>query len=266
MTDFRGNIEQWIRQAEPDYYVFFLKVWIPFNAWYVAELPDLKKKDSDIIKELQDHVNSKPRKIIENFLINSDYDSLEFQSHLAELHYFLEKNSLYHNSSRLSFKKLSLTENPIKFKKDLDEKGNLYKAEKTSSYFQAFIEEKSGKVILDFKQPRYQLDDLTKDNDYIRLNNKKIQNKILDHYKDIDPRKPINLLSASSDKTKYILLKSKNSCKFINDKENVAKGCIKILYSLRCMLFHGEIEPNNSNRPVYQHAYYLLRLLLKELH
>jgi len=266
MTDFRGNIEHWIRQSEPDYYLFFLKVWIPFNAWYVAELPELKKKDSDIIKQLQDHPNSKPRKIIENFLSNTGYDSLEFQSHLAELHYYIDKNILYNNSNRLSFKNLVLTENPTIFKRDIDEKGNLYKTEKTSSYFQAYIEEKSRKVILDFKQPKYNVSDLIKDSDYVRINNKKIQNKILDHYKDIDPKKPISLVSTSTDKTRYILLKSKNTCKFINDKVTVAKGCIKILYSLRCMLFHGEVEPNNANKPIYEHAYYLLRLLLKELH
>lgn len=26
MTDFRGNIDHWIRQAEPDYYVFFVNL------------------------------------------------------------------------------------------------------------------------------------------------------------------------------------------------------------------------------------------------
>lgn len=31
------------------------------------------------------------------------------------------------------------------------------------------------------------------------------------------------------------------------------------------MLFHGEIEPNTTNKTVYEHAFYLLRLILKEL-
>jgi len=43
MSDFRGNINNWIRLSEPDYYMFFLKTWIPFNAWYVVEMPQHKK-------------------------------------------------------------------------------------------------------------------------------------------------------------------------------------------------------------------------------
>jgi hypothetical protein len=50
MTDFRGNIDHWIRQAEPDYYVFFVKAWIPFNAWYIAELPNLNKRTLKLFK------------------------------------------------------------------------------------------------------------------------------------------------------------------------------------------------------------------------
>lgn len=265
MTDFRGNIDNWIRHAEPDYYVFFLKVWIPFNAWYVAELPALKKRDSEIIKELQDNINSKPRKVIENFLLKSNHDAVRFRSHLAELHHYLDKNILLHNSKRLSFRELSLTVNPITIKKDVDSKGILYKAEKTSSYFQAYVEEKGGKVMLDFKQGKYLSEDLKRDNDFTRLSNKKIQERIFNYYLEIDPKKSIDLVSKSAIKSQTIYLESRNSCKFINDVETVAKGCIKILYALRCMLFHGEIEPNNNNLPVYENAYYLLRYILKEL-
>lgn len=267
MSDFRGNIDHWLRQSEPDYYLFFLKAWIPFNAWYVAELPQLKKKDSDIIKELQDNVNSKPRKIIENFLTNStDYESLRFQSHLAELNHFLEKIPLTHNGHRLSFRTISLTENPDKFKKYLDEVDNVYKAERTSSYYQAYIENKGGKVLLDYKSPIYSLEGLSKDSDYIRLKPTKIQNKIYSLFQEIDPKKPISIISTSTNKKDFILLKSKNQCKVISDFETVAKGCIKVLYALRCMLFHGEVSPTNANKPVYEHAYYMLRLMIKELH
>lgn len=149
MTDFRGNIDHWIRQSEPDYYLYFLKAWIPFNAWYVAELPHLKNRDAEIIKELQNNTNSKPKKIIENFLSNDNYQDQNFRAHLAELHYYLERTPITHNGRRLSFKNLTLATNPKKFAKNTDLHGNVYKTEKTSSYFQAFIEAKSGKVLLD---------------------------------------------------------------------------------------------------------------------
>jgi len=267
MNDFRGNIDHWIRQSEPDYYLFFLKAWIPFNAWYVAELPHLNKSDRKIIKELQDNTNSKPRKTIESYLTNRDStDSKKFRIHLAELHRNLESKRFIHNGSLLSFTSLQLTQNPKKFAKDIDSNGNIFKAESKSSYFQALIVDKSGKTTLDFKIPHFNIEELRKDTDFIKLDDRKIQSKILKCYEEINPEKPTNLVSLSKEKDEFISLASKNQINFINDPTTIAKGCIKILYSLRCMLFHGEVEPTNSNKPVYEHAYNLLRFLIKELH
>ncbi len=260
-----NNIKLWFEQAEPDYYMFFLKAWIPFNAWYVNEYPSLKKKDSDIIKELQDHFDSKPRKIIKNFLDNTaEHDALKFQNYFAELHFQLDKIHLTHNGSRLSFRNLSLSENPVKYKHDTDDKENVYKTEKTSSYCQAYIEAKGGKVLLDFKKPTFDLEELQKDTDFIKLD-KKIQTKILNLFKVIDPKKPISVISESSLRKDYLILKAKNTCKIIQDTETVSKGCIKVLYALRCMLFHGEVAPTETNKKVYENAFYLLKLIINEL-
>jgi hypothetical protein len=260
-----NNIKLWFDQAEPDYYMFFLKAWIPFNAWYVNEYPSLKKKDTDIIKELQDHIDSKPRKIIKNFLDNTtEHDALKFQHYLAELHFQLDKIHLTYNGNRLSFRNLSLAENPVRYKNDTDDKGNVYKTEKTSSYCQAYIEAKGGKVLLDFKKPTFDLEELKKDTDYIRLE-KKMQTKILSLFEAIDPKKPISVISDSSLKKDYLTLKAKNTCKIIQDTETVSKGCIKVLYALRCMLFHGEVAPTETNKKVYENAYYLLQLIINEL-
>lgn len=265
MSDFRGNIDHWLKQSEPDYYIIFLKGWIPFNAWYVAELPHLNRNDSRIIKELQDNPNSKPRKIIEGYLSRDDYDSQLFKSHLAELHYHLERQSLHHRGHKISFKSVSLSTNPKIFDKFADTNGNVFKVEKTNTYFQAFIEAKGGKVLLDVKQPKYIYDDLEKDTAFIRLSDVNIQNKIKELYRLIDPDLPICLIKTHSSKNDVTVLKSKNTCKIINDHITVAKGCINILYALRCMLFHGEIEPINANRPIYEHGYHLLRFVIKEL-
>jgi len=267
MTDFRGNIDHWLKQSEPDYYLFFLKAWIPFNAWYVAELPHLEKKDRRIIKELQDNPKSKPRNIIENYLVTQDKpDAIKFRTHLAELHHFLEAKSLKHNGSKLSFTNLSLTENPIKFEKDTDSYGNVYKSEKKASFFEALIVDRDEKTIMHFKQFQYNLEELKKYNDYIKISDKRIQTKITNCYAAIDPNKPISLVSISKSKSHSITLNSENKINFINDPTTIAKGCIKVLYALRNMLFHGEIEPISSNKPVYEHAFYMLRLIIKELH
>lgn len=265
MTDFRGNIDHWLKQSEPDYFMFFLKAWIPFNAWYVAELPHLEKKDTKIIKELQDNANSKPRSIIETYLTTNKPDSIKFKSHLAELHHFLELKTVKHNGLKLSFTNLALTENPNKFEKDIDSKGNVYKAEVKTGFFEALIVDKSSKKIMHYKKPIFDIEDLKKYTDFIKISDKKIQNRILKCYEAIDPDKPVSLVSNSKTKNEYITLSSENKINFINDPTTIAKGCIKVLYALRCMLFHGEIEPTNANKPVYEHSYYLLRLIIKDI-
>ncbi len=266
MTDFRGNIDHWIKHAEPDYFTFFIKAWIPFNAWYVAELPHLNKKDTKIIKELQDNLNSKPRIIIENYLASNTNECIKFKYHLAELHNFLDSKSIKHNGIKLSFSNLSLTENPTKFDIGTDKKGNVYRAEVKIGFYEALVIDKGGRTLIHFKQSIYNLEDLKKYNDFIKITDKQIQKKILICFENIDPNKTISLVTNSKNKIEYIALNPDNKTNFINDPSTIGKGVIKVLYALRCMLFHGEIEPTNSNKPAYEHAFYLLRLIIKDLH
>ena len=35
MSGTMSNIKDWIGRSEPDYYMMFVKAWIPFNAWYI---------------------------------------------------------------------------------------------------------------------------------------------------------------------------------------------------------------------------------------
>jgi len=262
----RENISLWFQNSEPDYYMFFLKSWIPFNSWYIEEYPNLNKKDAAIIKELQNDPDSKPRKIIENFLTNSgDTNAENFQSYLAELHFHLENIPLQHNGKRLSLKNIYLTENPIKYNNYIDTHGNVYKVEKTSSYWQAYIEDKGNRVLLDFKKPKYAILELKKDFEYLRLE-KKIQNKIYALYEEINPEKSVSIISNASRKTEFRLLKSENSCKTILDETVVAKACIKVLYSLRCMIFHGEIAPTTANKVIYKNCFFILNLINKQIH
>jgi hypothetical protein len=267
MNNFRGNIDHWLNQSEPDYYLFFLKAWIPFNAWYVAELPQYNKSDTKIIKELQNDNNSKPRQILETLISNNDSHSKKFKSYLANLHLCLESKSVVHNGFKLTFTNLKLDgDNPMTFERDTDKLENVYKAEKKTGHYHILIVAKNGRTLLDCKPSTFDIEELKRHDHYIRLSNDKMRTKILKCYEAINPQKPISLLSNSKNRSEYLLLEDDNKVKFINDPTIIAKSCIKILYALRCMLFHGEIEPTNSNKPIYENAYYLLRFIIKELH
>lgn len=264
MNTYSENVKLWMHHAEPDYFMFFIKAWIPFNAWYVNAYPTLNKNDKDIIRALQEESNSKPKKIIQGFIENSTYDSLKFQSYFAELHHQLQRTNITHNDVRLSFENLRLNTNPIIYSPYTDDKFNVYKAEKTTSYFQAYIQQKGGKVLLDHRKPVFDKETLIRDNDYLRLE-RKVQAHIIRLYENIDPRKPISIISSGGTKKNSIIFKSQHNCKIINDTDTVAKACIKVLYILRCTLFHGEITPSDTNKEIYANAYKILKLIINEL-
>ena len=265
MTNFRGNIDNWIRQSDPDYYMLFVKAWIPFNAWYVAEMPDLKKNDRLLIKELQDNPNSRPKLTIESLLRNQGLDSNNFKYHLALLHYHLEKKSLQHNKKRLSFTDIELTKNPIKHKSDTDLLGFKYKAEVKTDFYEAIVVDKSNKTICNYRNSQYDLNDFKHSIHFIGLSNKKVQEKIQNCFEAINPNKSINLVSTSKDKNEFILLNQQLNIKFINDVESIAKSSIQVMYALRCMLFHGELDPINANSVIYEHGYQILKYIIKEI-
>jgi hypothetical protein len=51
-----------------------------------------------------------------------------------------------------------------------------------------------------------------------------------------------------------------------NDQERVvAKALIEILYQLRNILFHGELDPTEDVQPVYENAYQIMRMLVSKL-
>ncbi len=265
MVDYRGNIDHWIKQSEPDYYLFFLKTWIPFNAWYVAELPSLDKKDTKIIKELQENEASKPRSIIIDLLKSETFEAIKFKSHIAELNYFLENHTIIHNKKRLAFSQLDFCENHKTFERTTDKKGNVYKCEKQVGFYEAIIRDKTNKTILHFKYSSYNLEELKKHDQFIRISEKKIQNIILDSYEKINPNNSISIISNSKIKNEFIQLKSEHPVNVIKNEVLIAKSILHVLYAVRCMLFHGEIEPNRNNLPLYEHSYFILKQILKKL-
>jgi hypothetical protein len=49
---------------------------------------------------------------------------------------------------------------------------------------------------------------------------------------------------------------------FVKDKAAIFAGLIEILYSMRNMLFHGELVPDSQANRTYEPAYHLLRQLI----
>lgn len=257
------HIDNWISKAEQDYYTMFIKAWIPLNAWYYTEYST--KKDNVAIEQLCSTQN-KIRNRIESLLLNNDNISKNFRFYLGQLHFELENRNLLNYGKKVSFKSITIDGNFPQPVTDNDRKGNVYKAipDKNKGY-KAIILDKNGKTLMDRTFNPYDFSTFLLDNQYIALTDNKIKEKIRICYEQINPDNPVNLITLSTIKSDYILLDNEQNIKFKNDTELIAKGLIQILYTLRCLLFHGELDPTEINQSVYEYAYNLLRVIIKEL-
>ena len=90
------HIKNWIDKSDPDYYIMFIKAWIPYNAWYMHNFyneDERRINDKSIIRYIQNNPNKYKDKIIS--LINgNDDDSKQFKQRITLLHYqlFLSTN------------------------------------------------------------------------------------------------------------------------------------------------------------------------------
>lgn len=257
------HIDNWIAKAEPDFYTMFVKVWIPFNAWYFTEYNT--KNDSVALKQIKDTRN-KIRNRIEALLLNDDNESKAFRFNLAQLHFQLENRRVMNYGSIVSFQNIVIEDYLPSPSTDSDKTGNIYKAipDKTKGY-RAVIVAKSGKTLMDKTFNPYSFNNLIVDSQYVALNDAKVQEKIRLCFANINPEKPISIISKSRIKSEYIMLDSDLKIQFINDTELIAKALIQILYTLRCLLFHGELDPTEINQSIYEYSFGILKTLIKEL-
>jgi hypothetical protein len=257
------HIDNWIAKAEPDYYTMFVKAWIPFNAWYFTEYNT--KKDSYALEQIKTTRN-KIRNRIESLLQNEDNDSRSFRYNLAQLHLQLENRTILNYGEQVSFKKIVLDGVIPQPVTDNDRKGNIYKAipNKNTGY-RAVIIDKFSRTLMDKTFNPYDMSAFITDTQYVALVDNKIQEKIRICFEQINPNSPIDLVSKSKIKSEYILLDTETKTQFVNDKELIAKAVIQILYTLRCLLFHGELDPTETNQPIYEYGFNILRTIIKEL-
>jgi hypothetical protein len=257
------HIDNWIAKAEPDFYTMFVKAWIPFNAWYFTEYNT--KKDSEALKQIK-NTSNKIRNRIEALLQNADNESKTFRFNLAQLHFQLESRRIMNYGTIVSFQNIVLEDYLPSPSTDSDKKGNIYKAipDKTTGY-RAVILAKSGKTLMDKTFNPYDFNKLIIDSQYVALSDAKVQEKIRLCFGNVNPDKPISIISKSRIKSEYILLDADLKIQFKNNTELIAKALIQVLYTLRCLLFHGELDPTEINQSIYEYSFGILKTLIKEL-
>lgn len=260
---FVDNKDRWmaLAESESDFAVLFIRSWIPFNAWYCNNYPQHNKKDAPILKELKNDSNLFRTRLIA-LLSGSHVDSLNFRTMLGNLHRLLEDNYIPDPAKRVTFTNLHFRDNPMYLSKsDKPYKKLHYKVERFvgGNVNAIVVNSENSQIKFNYSHNKYDLEhfrvqvkaDLTSSE----------QRRVIETYfKEIDPKRSENLISGS--KAGQI---DCGGIYFINDPELLSQAVLELLYRLRCILFHGEIQPSKDNLSVYEPAYYMLRLLLKSL-
>lgn len=279
------HISNWKDRSELviDYYVQFIKVWIPYNAWYMHNFYDedsnpKRDRDSAIIS----HINSTSngyRDKIKSLLRGNDEQSIKFKKLIANLHFQLEANPIPNDEDRVSFHRINLIRNNNKTHSISN--GNLtyfveFKDQLPKTQKRWFLEvqkKRNNQTLHRIELNNWSLTELNNDIDFIELPDNIMRVKLIETFHQINPKKAIEIIISCKQNRAGKLIQPPNTFEidknknlyFVNDYDLASKSIVQLIYDLRCRLFHGEINPNSSNMKVYEFAYEIQKILIKDL-
>jgi hypothetical protein len=265
-NNFIEHKDRWLLIAndEFEYSIHFIKAWLPFNAWYCNSYPSLENNDRRILTEIKTSNNLFKTRII-SLLDGVDENSVLFKQKLVKLNNQLELCKVPSAASPISFKSINFRKNTTRvFNKTY--RNHQFKIELITpiqphnNKIKVDILNNHSSNILAYLHNKVDIQHLKNNNDFKNLSvtNQKI---IIDGFELINP----NLKESLIVNRKNQSITSIKEVFFINDTDLLAQGIIEILYNLRCILFHGEVNPSKDNLKIYEPAFYMLRLLIKSI-
>lgn len=266
-NNFVDHKERWLQIAngEFDYSIQFIKAWLPFNAWYCNSYPSHKNKDRPILEEIKKDNNLYRNRII-SLLDGTDEDSDFFRFNLIKLHKQLELCKVPTATNPVSFSNIHYRENPENiWTKSI--RNHTFKIEfitpiPPQNYkIKIDVVRSSGASILTYLHTKYDRANLLSYGDFSTLTVAN-QTTLINGFDFLNPKRKESLIVQN----KKDSFKSIKDIFFLDDKTLLSMAIIEVLYSLRCILFHGEIQPNKDNLKIYEPAYNMQRLLLKSLY
>ncbi|KRJ19290.1 MULTISPECIES: hypothetical protein [Acinetobacter] len=256
------NSDKWKLLADIDYFTHFVKAWIPFNSWYRTYYPNLKT-DREAINEIKTTSNSVQRRFL-SLIGGTSEESGQFKSNLAHLHHCLQNTVISNSQQRLTFESFIFEFDRSGLTQHFSERGINYFVQLTATRIDitnvvATVKNASRVTLFNYTHSIYDLSHFRTNLLTSRLSANQKAN-IENSFNQANPSKPICLLTTDINNCIDI-----GQYHFINNELIIFKCVIEILYSLRNVLFHGEIIPNKETNKVYEPAYKVLRMLIEPL-
>lgn len=283
INNFSDNVPRWLSIAELkiDYYTQFIKSWIPFNAWYMVSYYDEtlnRKTDRDIIDYIKNNSNPFRARII-NLLNGNDNVSNQFKFFLGQLHLQLEGHTVPNDDNKLTFTAINITRNSntnhsIPFRNLIYKTTYNVTAPRGTNRIKCEIfDTRRGNTNIYLDEfSDWSMNEFLNRPNYITLATER-KEKLRLCFEEINPKKPENIivkpvrdrLDNFQAPSRSITIDKDTNVYFIDDVQLVSKVIIEMLYKLRCILFHGEINPTETNQGIYEHAYNIQKILIQEL-
>lgn len=266
-NNFVEHKDRWLQIAngEFDYSIMFIKSWLPFNAWYCNNYPELNNSDRRILTEVKNDDNLFKTRII-SLLEGTNDDAAFFREKLANLHAQLDICRVPNVDNCITFSNINFRTNPTTvFTKTY--RRSRYKIEYINpalppNHYKVKLDRvnSSNNTTLTYSHTKYDINHLKNNSDYISLADE--SKRVIDEgFKLINPKLKESLIVSK----KRDSLPTINSVMLTKDTDLLSQAIIEILYRIRCILFHGEIQPSKDNLKIYEPAFYMLRLLIKSL-
>ncbi len=279
MSLYTENEERWKQLSDIDWFTNFVKVWIAFNAWYKNHYPDLKT-DREILEEIKRTSSIKSK--FNSFLNGNGEKHTYFRDQLGFLHYKLQNKEIKHKGIRLSFEEYVNIDRKSKRLNPPYERFNIIydisrNSVNTEEHYVKFdkiqIKRKTGDDILNLTNIEIYYGNVNEyqnkvkffvqqDKRFSVLSNPQKETIIHIMNTELNPFKIINFLQMSNEDIKNENFYVFGNFKFIKKADLIFSAVIDILYSLRNVLFHGEIIPDKETNEVYEPAYKILKMLI----
>lgn len=269
------SLSNWIKWSKADYYVLFVKAWIPFNAWYHKTYYDeiSCKYDKNMIIKVKTMDNPYKQKL-KNLLTATGEEADMFRFHLAHLYHELELHTVPNANERLSFNTIWADENNLDAAVvEYGQKKYVFSriaspppgGKKFKIEIQKKVDGTTKAMIELFKKDMVEL---TTHPDYQPLNETD-KEKVRECLTNVLRHKPAGIVKqpkANGGKPSHaIVIDSQIPLYLTDDTDLVARAVIQLLYQLRCIMFHGSLDPAVANQGIYKHAYHIQEILLKEI-
>lgn len=274
------NIRRWIEQSDIDYITYFIKAWIPFNAWYNSTYERLEG-DRAKINAIKGTQGDPVRRGINTYLEGDGQTNQEFKSFLSALHHALEEASIDSRDGRISFREIIKERNSTNIVNNETKRQITYYLRRTDgtklgeiTQIQVALKDRNNQTFFNYQHTEYDWlhlqNNTTANANFGALSIPQQENARL-FFESLQPIIVVDAIETNLQQTprNYYPCDSYNFKRNLSDNYCmggiVAKGLVETLYQLRNILFHGELNPNSTIQPVYKNAYFLLKMLLEKI-